>query len=200
MENIKEVAPVVAGIAKGVAVAGKVAAKAAVAGGKAVAKGSKVAAKAAKTGAKATGDAAKGAAKASKPVARNLTKRRNVRNPRYRKPDGSFNKKLYDQDGNKNTQGYMTTIDGPEKSPSVDREIRQRQKESDAKKKAKETRDKEVQYTAKKLKKKTGDVIKGTVKRVGRFANKSKDNAIRGFGTSSFTKEGITFKDYLNKL
>ena len=148
---------------------------------------------------------------AGRAVARKLIKRRNVKNPRYRKLEKDdkgnivrgkeFDKKLYDQDGNIKTQGYMTTIDGPEKSPSVDREIRQRQKEDDAKKKAKEARDKEVQYTAKKLKKKTGDVIKGTVKTTASMAKKTTSDVTGGFGTSSFKKESkITFKDYLNKL
>jgi len=221
MENVKEVAPVIAGIAKGVAVAGKAAAKAAAVGAKAAAKGSKVAAKAgakaakgtakaAKTGAKATGDAAKGASKTNKPVARKLTTRRNVKNPKYRKFEKDdkgnivkgkkFDKKLYDQDGNKKTQGYMSNIEGPTDSRSTTHsgEMRQSRKETDA-------REKRVQDTAQSIK----QGVKKTAQAAGDaadYARKKAKDGVRSytgaFGTSSFSKESkkITFKDYLNKL
>ena len=211
MENVKEVAPVVAGIAKGVAVAGKAAAKAAAVGGKAAAKGSKVAAKAGAKAAKGTAKAAKGTSKTSKPVARNLTKRRNVKNPKYKNPDGSFNKKLYDQDGNKKTQGYMSNIEGPTDSRANTHSGSQRQtsKVQDAEKRDKETRDREVKNKASELKKKTGDAIKKTGQAAGDAADYARRKAKAGvrsytgaFGSSSFSKESkkITFKDYLNKL
>ena len=42
----------------------------------------------------------------------------------------------------------------------------------------------------------TGDVAN----KAGEYGKKSVSAATKGFGTTSFAKEGITFKDYLNKL
>ena len=183
--QMAEVAPIVAAAAKGAAVVGKAVAKGAATAVKAGAKGAKVAAK---TGAKAT----KSASKTSKPISRNIIKRRNVKNPRYRKLEKDdkgnivrgkeFDQKLYDQDGNKKTQGYMSTIDGPEKSISVDRELRQQKKEDDA-------RDKKVAATAKRLKRGT----KKAVQKTGEYAKKSVSATTSNFGTSSFAKEGIKY-------
>ena len=173
MENTNEAAPIAA-IGKGVAAAGKA--------------------------------AAKGASKASKPVARKLTTRRNVKNPKYRNPDGSFNKKLYDQDGNPKTQGYMSNIEKPTDSRSTTHSgsMRQTAKVQDAEKKDTESRDKKVKDTAQNLKKKTGDTIKKTGETAGRVIKKTAKAIGSGssaFGTSSFSKESkITFKDYLKKL
>jgi len=146
---------------------------------------------------------------AGRAVARKLIKRRNVKNPKYRKfekdDEGNivkgkeFDKKLYDQDGNKKTQGYMSTMDGPtdKRSTTFDGSMRQRKKEDDA-------AEKRVQDTASSLKKgvkKTGNIVKGTVKKTGSMAKKTTSAVTGGFGTSSFKKESkITFKDYLNKL
>ena len=50
---------------------------------------------------------------------------------------------------------------------------------------------------------KTGDAANVTgkvVKKTASVAKKATGGAVGAFGTSSFTKEGITFKDYLNKL
>ena len=137
--------------------------------------------------------------------------RRNVRNPKYRNTDGSFNKKLYDQDGNKKTQGYMSTIDdGADKDGKI-RDTRSMSGHPDnlrQKKKEEDARDKKVQDTAQDLKKKTVGAIKKTgqvaVRGAKLAARKTKDGVrsyTGAFGTSSFNKESkITFKDYLNKL
>ena len=203
--QMAEVAPIVAAAAKGAAVVGKAVAKGAATAVKAGAKGAKVAAK---TGAKAT----KSASKTSKPISRNVIKRRNVKNPRYRKLEKDdkgnivrgkeFDQKLYDQDGNKKTQGYMSAMDGPTDSrkDTTSGQIRQMKKVDDAEKKGKAERDKKVANTAQRLKKKTGDAVKSTVKKTGEYAKKSISATSGAFGTSSFAKEGITFKDYLNKL
>ena len=192
--EMAEVAPVVAAAAKGAAVVGKAVAKGAAAG----AKGAKVAAK----------SGMKAASKTSKPVARKLTTRRNVKNPRYKKLEKDdkgnivrgkeFDRKLYDQDGNKKTQGYMSTIDGPTDSRknTTSGSMRQMKKIDDAEKKGKAERDKKVADTAQKLKKGTKSVVQKT----GEYAKKSVSATTSNFGTSSFAKEGITFKDYLNKL
>ena len=197
-KEVKEAAPL-AIIGKGLAMAGKAVAK----GAAAAAKGG---AKAAKSGAKAAQSGAKAVAKASKPVARNLTKRRNVKNPKYRKPDGSFNKKLYDQDGNPKTQGYMSDIEKPTDSRADTASGSQRQtaKIQDAEKRDTEARDKKVQDTAQDLKKKTGD----TVKSVGDAANTARKKAkgavsatTSAFGTSSFKKEDYNYvEEYLKNL
>ena len=204
--EMAEVAPVVAAAAKGAAVVGKAVAKGAAAGVKAGAKGAKVAAK----------SGMKAASKTSKPVARKLTTRRNVKNPRYRKLEKDdkgnivrgkeFDKKLYDQDGNKKTQGYMSTIDSPAGRDGKIRDKRSMSGHPDnlrQKKKEKDAREKRVQDTAQSLKKgvkKTGEVAKKVVKKTGEYAKKSISATSGAFGTSSFAKEGITFKDYLNKL
>ena len=203
--QMAEVAPIVAAAAKGAAVVGKAVAKGAATAAKAGVKGAKVAAK---TGANAAKSGMKAASKASKPVARKLTTRRNVKNPRYRKLEKDdkgnivrgkeFDQKLYDQDGNKKTQGYMSTIDGPtdKRSTTYSGENRQKKKEEDG-------QEKRVQDTVKSLKKgvkTTGDVAKKTVKKTGEYAKKSVSATTSNFGASSFAKEGITFKEYLNKL
>ena len=192
--EMAEVAPAVAAVGKGLAVAGKAVVKGvasmAKAGAKAGAKGAKVAAK----------SGMKAASKTSKPVARKLTTRRNVKNPRYKKLEKDdkgnivrgkeFDRKLYDQDGNKKTQGYMSTIDGPtDKRSTHSGEMRQKKKEEDG-------AEKRVSDTAKSLKKGT----KKAVQKTGEYAKKSVSATTSNFGTSSFAKEGITFKDYLNKL
>ena len=197
--EMTEVAPVVAGVGKAALVTGKAIAKG-------VAAGAKGGAKAAKVGAKAGKGAVKSASKATKPVARNLTKRRNVKNPKYRKPDGSFNKKLYDQDGNPKTQGYMSDIEKPTDSRADTASGSQRQtaKIQDAEKRDTEARDKKVQDTAQDLKKKTGD----TVKSVGDAANTARKKAkgavsatTSAFGTSSFKKEDYNYvEEYLKNL
>ena len=207
--QMAEVAPVVAAAGKAALVAGKAAAKGAAVGAKAGAKGAKVAAK---TGANAAKSGMKAASKTSKPVARKLTTRRNVKNPRYRKLEKDdkgnivrgkeFDRKLYDQDGNKKTQGYMSTIDGPTDSRknTTSGSMRQMKKVDDAEKRDKKERDNKVKDTAQNLKKKTGDAVKKTVKKTGDMAKRSISTTSKAFGTSSFAKEGITFKDYLNKL
>ena len=192
--QMAEVAPAVAAVGKGLAVAGKAVVKGvasmAKAGAKAGAKGAKVAAK----------SGMKAASKTSKPVARKLTTRRNVKNPRYKKLEKDdkgnivrgkeFDRKLYDQDGNKKTQGYMSTIDGPtDKRSTHSGEMRQKKKEEDG-------AEKRVSDTAKSLKKGT----KKAVQKTGEYAKKSVSATTSNFGTSSFAKESITFKDYLNKL
>jgi len=215
MENVKEVAPVVAGIAKGVAVAGKAAAKAAAVGGKAAAKGSKVAAKAgakaAKTGAKATGDAAKGAAKVTKPASKNLKfKRPNVKNPKYKDPKtGEFNRDLYDKDRATHKQIKKDQASRPDMSQTKpDGPSDDRTKRGERKLKAIDKVTKKKKEGIKKNLQTTGDVTKKTAQVAGDVADtvrrKTKSavgSASGAFGTSSFSKESkITFKDYLNKL
>ena len=224
MENVKEAVQIIPAIAKGAAVAAKAAAKAAAVAGKAAAKGSKVAAKAgakaakgtakvakgtakaAKTGAKATGDAAKGAAKATKPASKNLKfKRPNVKNPKYKDPKtGEFNKDLYDKDRATYKKIKQDQANRPDMSnvkpdgPSDDRT-----KRGERKLKAIDKINQKKKENIKKRLQDTGDVANkagDAAKKTGEYAKKSISATSSAFGTSSFRKEGITFKDYLNKL
>ena len=210
--EMAEVAPVVGAVAKGVATVGKAVVKGVGAATKAAKAGVKVAKGSSKVASTVTKNVTKTASN-KPPVARKLTKRRNVKNPRYRKLEKDdkgnivrgkeFDRKLYDQDGNQKTQGYMSAMDGPDKSVSFDREMRQKQKEKDAEKKGKEERDKKVADTAQRLKKGTGTVVKKTgqvIKKTGELARGGVSNVSGAFGKSSFKTEGITFKEYLNKL
>ena len=208
--DIDEVAFIPA-LAKGALMIGKAAVKGAAAAAKGVAKGAKVASKVASKGAKVASKGAKVATKTGEKMAKTGTNavktgtkqtpnvpRRNVKSKRFRKFEKDdkgnivrgkkFDQKFYDQEGNKKTQGYMGAMDGPDKSVSFDREMRQRKKEDDAEKKA-------VQ-SVKKGVKQTGEVAKST----GRKVKRGISTTSKAFGSSSFAKEGITFKEYLNKL
>ena len=187
MENVKEIAPAVAGIAKGVAVAGKAATKVAAAGGKAAAKGSKV------------------AAKVTKPASKNLRfKRPNIRS--YKNPEtGKVDMDRYRSDQAKYKKIQQDKKNRPDMSdvkpdgPSDNRTKRGERKLKAIDKvtgKKKESIKKGLQTTgdvAKKTGEVAGKVIKKTAKAIGSGSS--------AFGTSSFSKESkITFKDYLNKL
>ena len=214
--DIDEVAFIPA-LAKGALVIGKAAVKGAAAAAKGVAKGAKVASKVASKGAKVatkTGEkmAKTGTNAVKKGTKQNPNVRRNVKNPRYRKLEKDdkgnivrgkeFDQKLYDQDGNKKTQGYMSTIDSPAGRDGKIRDTRSMSGHPDnlrQKEKEKNAREKRVQDTAQSLKKgvkKTGEVAKST----GRKVKRGISSTTKAFGSSSFAKEGITFKEYLNKL
>ena len=197
MENIKEVAPAVGAMVKGAAVAAKAAAKGAAkgaaAGGKAAAKG-----------------AAKGAKGATKPVSKNLKfKRPNVRNPKYKdSKTGQFNRDLYDKDRATYKKIKQDQANRPDMSnvkpdgPSDDRTKRGERKLKAIDKitdKKKEDIKQNLQTTGD-VAKKTADVTGKVVKKTASVAKKATGGAVGAFGTSSFRKEGITFKDYLNKL
>jgi len=198
MEDLQEV-PVVAAVGKGLAVAGKAVAK----GVAAMAKGAaKAGAGAAKGAAKATGSAAKGAAKsAAKPIPKATRfKRPNIKSyknketgqvdiDRYRQDQAKYKKIKQDQ---KNRPDMSDTKpDGPSDSRTKrgERKLRAIDKITNKKK-----------AVIKKGLQKTGDVAKKTADKAGEYGKKSVSATTKGFGTSSFAKEGITFKDYLNKL
>ena len=223
MEDLQEV-PALAAVGKGLAVAGKavakgvaVAAKAgAKAGGAAAKGGAKVASTTAKGGAKAAKGATKTASKTSKPVSRQLT-RRNIKNPKYRNADGSFNKAKYDADkgatttkkgggrppSSKIANSGKKTVDPSKNTTTKKPESTDLPDNSSIDKKAqdttdavqdKEARDKKVQDTN------TTDAIKDGAKEVGKRTKRYIGRVSSAFGTTSFAKEGITFKEYLNKL
>ena len=195
MENIKEVAPAVGAMVKGAAVAAKAAAKGAAkgaaAGGKAAAKG-----------------AAKGAKGATKPVSKNLRfKRPNIRSykdpktgkvdlDRYRSDQAKYKKIQQD----KKNRPDMSNVkpDGPsdDRTKRGERKLKAIDKITDKKK---EDIKQNLQTTGD-VAKKTADVTGKVVKKTASVAKKATGGAVGAFGTSSFRKEGMTFKDYLNKL
>ena len=220
MENLQEV-PVLAAVGKGLAVAGKAVAKgvavAAKAGAKAaggVAKGgAKAAGGVAKGGtkaAKATGSAAKGAAKGAakptKPVSKNLKfKRPNVKNPKYKDPKtGEFNRDLYDKDRATHKRIKKDQASRPDMSQTKpDGPSDDRTKRGERKLKAIEKIKQKKKENIRKRLQDTGDVANkagDAANKAGEYAKKSISATSSAFGTSSFAKEGITFKDYLNKL
>ena len=200
MENVKEVAPVVAGIAKGVAVAGKAAAKAAAAGGKAAAKGSKVAAKAGSKAAKGTAKAAKGAGKTFKrPNIRSYKdpKTGKVDLDKYRSDQAKYKKIKADQKNRPDMSDVKP--DGPtdDRTKRGERKLKAIDKLTDKKQQS----IKQGLQTTGDVAKKTANVTGKVVKKTASVAKKATGGAVGAFGTSSFKKESkITFKDYLNKL
>jgi hypothetical protein len=189
MENTNEAAPLAA-VGKGLAVAGKAVAKGVAAMAKGAAKGTKVAAKTTKSAAKATKPA-------SKPV---RFKRPNIRSyknketgkvdiDRYRSDQAKYKK--IQQDKKNRPDMSQTKPDGPsdDRTKRGERKLRAIDKVTGKKKAA-----------LKKGMQDTGDVAKRTAQKTGEYAKKSISATSGAFGTTSFAKESITFKDYLNKL
>ena len=192
--EMAEVAPVVAAAAKGAAVVGKAVAKGAAAG----AKGAKVAAK---TGAKA-------ASKVSKPASKSLRfKRPNIRSyknketgkvdmDRYRSDQAKYKKIKQDQAKYGDARDRLDKM-GPDgvsddRTKRGERKLKAIDKVTDKKKEG----IKKGLKTTGNVAKKTGEVAKSAARKAkGAISTTSK-----AFGSTSFTTERITFKDYLNKL
>ena len=220
MEDLQEV-PVLAAVGKGLAVAGKavakgvaVAAKAGAKAGSAAAKGgSKVASTATKGGSKVANTTGKGAKKATEPLkdrmpkgfdknkdlikgkkglpSTNKPKSRSLKNTTGKETPPS--KKISDSGKQTIDPSKNTTTKKPDDSSSSDvsKDIDQSSED-----KTKEGHDDKVKDRAQDFKKKVGDAAKDAGKRVKRYVGRTTS----AFGTTSFAKEGITFKDYLNKL
>ena len=166
--------------------------------GKAVAKG--VAAMV-KGGAKVAAKTTKSAAKATKPASKPVRfKRPNIKSyknketgkvdiDRYRSDQAKYRK--IQQDKKNRPDMSQTKPDGPsdDRTKRGERKLKAIDKVT-AKKKA----------ALKKGMQDTGDVAKRTAQKTGEYAKKSISATSGAFGTTSFTKESITFKDYLNKL
>jgi len=204
MEDLQEV-PALAAVGKGLAVAGKAVAKGVAAAAKAGAKVASGAAKGSAKAAKATGSAAKGAAKTAakptKPASKSLRfKRPNIRSykdpktgkvdiDRYRSDQAKYKKIKQDQKNRPDMSDVKP--DGPtdDRTKRGERKLKAIDKLTDRKK----------GYIKKGLQK-TGEITKKVADKTGEYAKKSASATTKGFGTTSFAKEGITFKDYLNKL
>ena len=206
--QMAEAAPLLA-VGKGLAVAGKVAAKGIAAATKAGAKGAKVAAKGAKTVAKTGTQVAKSTAKTTskvnKPASKPLKfKRPNIRSykdpetgkvnmDKYRSDQATYKKIKQDQKNRPDMSDMKP--DGPgdaDRTKRGERKLKAIDKLTDKKK---EDIKKGLQTTGD-VAKKTGEVAKSA----GRKAKGAVSTTSQAFGTSSFAREGITFKDYLNKL
>jgi hypothetical protein len=197
MEDLQEV-PALAAVGKGIAVAGKAVAKGVAAMAKAGAKAGAGAAKA--TGSAAKG-AAKGAAKATKPASKPVRfKRPNIKSyknketgkvdiDRYRSDQAKYRKIQQD----KKNRPDMSDVkpDGPSDD---------RTKRGERKLKAIDKITQRKKANLKKGMQDAGDIAKKTADKAGEYGKKSVSATTKGFGTTSFTKEAITFKDYLNKL
>ena len=197
MEDLQEV-PALAAVGKGIAVAGKAVAKGVAAMAKAGAKAGAGAAKA--TGSAAKG-AAKGAAKATKPATKPVRfKRPNIKSyknketgkvdiDRYRSDQAKYRKIQQD----KKNRPDMSDVkpDGPSDD---------RTKRGERKLKAIDKITQRKKANLKKGMQDAGDIAKKTADKAGEYGKKSVSATTKGFGTTSFTKEAITFKDYLNKL
>ena len=191
--GIDEAAPLTA-LAKGAIMVSKAAAKAGAKAGTTVAKG----------GAKV----AKGAAKAAKPASKPVRfKRPNIRSyknketgqvdmDRYRSDQVKYKQIKKDQAKYGDARDRLDKM-GPDgvsddRTKRGERKLKAIDKVTDKKKEG-----------IKKGLETTGDVAKKTgevAKSAGRKAKGAVSTTSKAFGTSSFAKEGITFKDYLNKL
>ena len=144
------------------------------------------------------------AAKAVKPMAKNLRfKRPNIRsykNPetgkvdmdRYRSDQAKYKKIQQDKKSRPDMSDVKPDGVDSKRTERGERKLRAIDKVTDKKKE-----------NIKKGLQKTGDAANVTgkvIKKTASVAKKATGGAVGAFGTSSFTKEGITFKDYLNKL
>ena len=199
--EMAEVAPAVAAVGKGLAVAGKAVAKG-------VASMAKAGAKAGTTVAKGGAKAAKGAAKATKPASKPVRfKRPNIRSyknketgkvdmDRYRSDQAKYKKIKQDQAKYGDARDRLDKM-GPDgvsddRTKRGERKLKAIDKVTDKKKEG----IKKGLETTGNVAKKTGEVAKSA----GRKAKGAVSTTSQAFGTSSFAREGITFKDYLNKL
>ena len=199
--EMAEVAPAVAAVGKGLAVAGKAVAKG-------VASMAKAGAKAGTTVAKGGAKAAKGAAKATKPASKPVRfKRPNIRSyknketgkvdmDRYRSDQAKYKKIKQDQAKYGDARDRLDKM-GPDgvsddRTKRGERKLKAIDKVTDKKKEG----IKKGLETTGNVAKKTGEVAKSA----GRKAKGAVSTTSKAFGSTSFTTERITFKDYLNKL
>ena len=176
MENINE-APVVAAGTKVVAGLAKAGAKAAAKGGKAASKSSK--------------NISKAASKFKRPNIRSYKdpKTGKVDIDRYRSDQAKYKKIKQDQKNRPDMSDVKP--DGPSDA---------RTQRGERKLKAIDKITQRKKANLKKGMQDAGDIAKKTADKAGEYGKKSTSAVTKGFGTTSFTKEGITFKDYLNKL
>ena len=189
-----------AALGKGALIAGKALAKGAAVIGKAGAKGAKVAAK---TGSKVANTTAKSVKKTTSTADR-MAAAYNKNKSLISKKQGLPSNKISNSgkntvDPKKNTVPVEPLNDTPEKKNTTSNNTSQNTDKDEKKKEP------TLLTKTKKIVKKTGkDIASNTGKKVGKAAKDTVKDTSTGlmgaYGKTSFKKESITFKDYLNKL
>ena len=189
-----------AALGKGALIAGKALAKGAAVIGKAGAKGAKVAAK---TGSKVANTTAKSVKKTTSTADR-MAAAYNKNKSLISKKQGLPSNKISNSgkntvDPKKNTVPVEPLNDTPEKKNTTSNNTSQNTDKDEKKKKP------TLLTKTKKIVKKTGkDIASNTGKKVGKAAKDTVKDTSTGlmsaYGKTSFKKESITFKDFLNKL
>ena len=189
-KNVDEaiISGTLATLGKGAMIAGKALAKATAAGAKVGAKGAKVAAKtgskAVKTGTKTVKKTGSTASRMAKGFDKNKNLIKNKRGLPSQKVANSGKNTV---DPKKNTTPVEPLNDTPEKKTTTPSNASQDKKDNGKK----VDTNKKPDYLGK---------TKRGVKKTGEKVADATGALTGGFGTSSFKKESITFKDFLNKL
>ena len=189
-KNVDEaiISGTLATLGKGAMIAGKALAKATAAGAKVGAKGAKVAAKtgskAVKTGTKTVKKTGSTASRMAKGFDKNKNLIKNKRGLPSQKVANSGKNTV---DPKKNTLPVEPLNDTPEKKTTTPSNASQDKKDNGKK----VDTNKKPDYLGK---------TKRGVKKTGEKVADATGALTGGFGTSSFKKESITFKDFLNKL
>ena len=186
MDNINEVAPVVAGAAKVATVAAKAAVKGAKVTGKAAAKGAKGAAKGAK---KATSTADRMAAA--------YTKNKGL----IANKQGLPSNKMANS-GKKTVDPTKNTTTNKTKKPStgLPSDSKDRAYKSDVDQTSADRRKEKIDAKVNKAVDKTKQRMYGATDMAGKAVKKSVGAVVGGFGASSFKKESISFQDFIDRI
>ena len=189
-KNVDEaiISGTLATLGKGAMIAGKALAKATAAGAKVGAKGAKVAAKTGSKAVKTGTNTVKKTGSTASRMAKGFDKNKNlIKNKRGLPSQKVANSGKNTVDPKKNTLPVEPLNDTPEKKTTTPSNVSQ-DKKDDGKK---VDTNKKPDYLGK---------TKRGVKKTGEKVADATGALTGGFGTSSFKKESITFKDFLNKL
>jgi len=189
-KNVDEaiISGTLATLGKGAMIAGKALAKATAAGAKVGAKGAKVAAKTGSKAVKTGTNTVKKTGSTASRMAKGFDKNKNlIKNKRGLPSQKVANSGKNTVDPKKNTLPVEPLNDTPEKKTTTPSNASQ-DKKDDGKK---VDTNKKPDYLGK---------TKRGVKKTGEKVADATGALTGGFGTSSFKKESITFKDFLNKL
>ena len=189
-KNVDEaiISGTLAALGKGAMIAGKALAKATAAGAKVGAKGAKVAAKTGSKAVKTGTNTVKKTGSTASRMAKGFDKNKNlIKNKRGLPSQKVANSGKNTVDPKKNTLPVEPLNDTPEKKTTTPSNVSQ-DKKDDGKK---VDTNKKPDYLGK---------TKRGVKKTGEKVADATGALTGGFGTSSFKKESITFKDFLNKL
>ena len=189
-KNVDEaiISGTLAALGKGAMIAGKALAKATAAGAKVGAKGAKVAAKTGSKAVKTGTNTVKKTGSTASRMAKGFDKNKNlIKNKRGLPSQKVANSGKNTVDPKKNTLPVEPLNDTPEKKTTTPSNVSQ-DKKDDGKK---VDTNKKPDYLGK---------TKRGVKKTGEKVADATGALTGGFGRSSFKKESITFKDFLNKL